>query len=510
MSPSSRPRRLRRSFGLTVAVALSTASLATFSAPAAQSAGAKTSALRIAALGADSDTLDVRTATGGATYLTMFHLYDSLVVLKGDKAVNSLATSITPNADATVWTVKLQPRATFHDGKPVTGADVLDSFSRIADPKTSPNFSGFFTDFDFAKSKVIDAKTVQFALKRSRGDLVETTFTQVSFVFPAKSDFSKGIGSGPYKLASFEKGKVTKLTANTKYWGGVPKIKNLEIRPIADAAARLNALKAGQVDYASGLPPSAVATERSNTKISILSGGEANSSALIFAMNVKQKPFDDPRVVEAFKLVADREALNKVVLFGEGVVGNDVFGQGLPGFNTALPARKRDVAKAKQLLEAAGVKEVTLRAADVTPGIVAASELFAQQAAEAGVKVTIDKADPSTYFADFGKVLSTPFQGFYFINRPAAALIGSYTGSTSFFNVTSFGTPAYDAALAAAQETPDAKLRAERFNGLQKTLQDQDGLIVWGYAPQLDASVPGLSGVELSQSIPLFAKASRK
>ncbi|MEM1333289.1 MAG: ABC transporter substrate-binding protein, partial [Actinomycetota bacterium] len=181
---------------------------------------------------------------------------------------------------------------------------------------------------------------------------------------------------------------------------------------------------------------------------------------------------------------------------------------GFEGYPGDVPQRERDVARATELFAAAGVTEFTIRAADFVPGIIASAELYAQQLAECGVTATVDVGDPTTYFNDFAQVLSTPCQSFYFINRPAETLLSSYTGSASAFNVFGSFDPDYDAALSAALSTIDRAARKEQITALLETVRDAEGWLIWGFEEQIDALVDGLTGVDLTQSVPIFDNAT--
>ena len=118
-------------------------------------------------------------------------------------------------------------------------------------------------------------------------------------------------------------------------------------------------------------------------------------------MAVDKAPFDDVRVRQAIKLLADRDQLVEVALSGFGQVGNDLFGRGLPFYDSSLPQRTRDVAKAKSLLAAAGHGnglDITLQTSPASPGMVEAATLLAQQAKAGGVNITISQVDSSSYF----------------------------------------------------------------------------------------------------------------
>lgn len=476
-------------------------------APSGTDAASTGGSIRIGALASPADTLNPASATGLLDYMVLYHVHDSLQILQGGTVTNQLAESIEPNNDATEWTVTLVDGATFHDGAPVTAADVVYSLTLLA---SSANFAQFYAAADLDNIEIVDDRTLVIPLLAPRGDFADTTFAQLSFVVPdGFTDWGNNIGSGPYTLVSYEPGVGAKLERNPDYWGTPALLDTLEFVAIADAPTRLNALKSGEIDFASGVDAIGAAAEEGNDAIEIRRGSQAESTMRCFALNVNQAPFDNPDVVRAVKLAIDRQALIDVVLLGSGELGNDIPSAGLPGYPAGIAQTERDVDTARELFEAAGVTEFTIRAADFLPGVVASCELFAQQLAEAGVTVTIDEADPTTYFDDFATVLSTPAQGFFFINRPGVIHVASYTGSSSPFNITGFGTPTYDATVADMQATVDADERVTKTEELLTTLHEEDGLIIWGFDPQLDAAVPGIEGVELVQSVPVFWRATR-
>ncbi|WP_155372886.1 ABC transporter substrate-binding protein [Catellatospora vulcania] len=467
-------------------------------------AATPTSRLRVGAADAINSTgLDPRTTSIGASLIVVRHVYDSLMMLENGEYVLRLAESVEPNAEATKWTIRIREGVKFHDGKPVTSADVAYSIRTLATPPS--NRASVYSAVDLANIKVVDDRTVEVPLVAPRGDFRESTLVVFSIVFPdGTTDFAKAIGSGPYKLASNEETTV-RLVANESYWGEKPKIAELEITRIRDASARLNALKAGQIDYAVAISATGAQTERHNSAIKIVRGGAANSNALSFAMNQRLAPFDDERVRRAVRLAVDRQALVDNALLGLGLPADDVVGKELPGY-AQLATRSRDVAQARSLFQAAGVSKLTLRTSEIVPGMLNASKLFAQQLAEAGVTVELQQIPPDAYYTNLKALQTYPFQAFYYVNRPAAVHLAAVTHSKAPFNVTGTGEK-YWASLAAAQANGDDKAREKAFEQLQTEFYESGGDVLWAYQEQLDASVPGVSGVRVSQSSQMFDQA---
>jgi len=470
--------------------------------PAAVPAGGT---LRIAALSSPADTLNPAATTGPLEYSVLFHIHDSLVLQKGGEFVLQLAESIEPNADATEWTITLVEGARFHDGRPVTAADVAYSLGLLA---ASPNFGQSYAAVNLEGSTIVDDRTLIIPMRAPRGDLLEAVFGQLSLIVPdGFTDWGNNIGSGPYKLVSFEPGVGALLERNPDYWGDPPALDTLEFVGIADPATRLNALRSGDIDYAWNISAAGAASIEGDSSLETHRDSGGGSLIRGFVLNLNTPPFDNPDVVRAVKLAIDRWALIDVVLLGNGEIGNDMPSKGLPGYNDSIPQVERDVDTARELFTAAGVDSFTMRAADLVPGIVDSSELFAQQMAEAGVTVTVEEADAATYFNDFAAVFSTPAQGMYYINRSAGVHMGSFSGSQGTFNISGYATPEFDAGLADMQATVNVDERLQKTEELLAMIHYEDGLVVWAFEPQINASIPGIERVSLIQSSPYFASA---
>ncbi|MEM9464067.1 MAG: ABC transporter substrate-binding protein [Actinomycetota bacterium] len=462
--------------------------------------------VRVGLLAAPSDTLNPASVTGIMDYAALFAIHDSLVLLKGDSFELSLAESIEPNADGSEWTIVIREGATWHDGSPVTAADVVYSLGLYG---ASPNYGQFFALIDLANMAAVDDRTISVPMAVPRADLVESILGQLSVIVPEGfTDFGNNVGSGPFILESYEPGVGVSVVRNPDYWGGAPSIERVEFTAITEASTRARALSSGELEYAGSLDAAAAETLAGSDGVSVLLGGSENSTVRCFAFNRTQAPFDNPSVIEACKLAVDRQQLIDVVTFGNAELGNDMPSRGFAGYPSDVPQRERDVARATELFAEAGVSEFTIRAADFVPGIVASAELYAQQLAECGVTATVDVGDPLTYFNDFAQVLSTPCQSFYFINRPAATLLSSYTGSGAAFNVFGSFDPEYDAGLSAALSDLDPESRTAQLSELLRVVHDEEGWLVWGFEDQIEGVVDTLTGVDLSQSVPLFNAAT--
>ena len=465
--------------------------------------------LRVGALGGATDTFNPFFATSLADYIGFWAVYDTLAWLVGSEVELGLAESVTPNEDGSEWTIVLK-EATFHDGSPVRPEDVAYSFRTFANPEMAPFMAQFFFNVDTENIGIPDDRTLVVPLRSPQGDFLERTLATMSLVVPEGSiGGPDAIGSGPFKLETYEAGKGMRMVRNEDYWGGPPPLLDgMEVIVINDANARLNALKGGEIEFAAGITPTAARAEANNPDIVLLPAGVANSTAHSFAANTQIPPFDNPDVVRALKLAVDREALVNTVLLGFGDVGNDIVGKGLPGYNDSLPQVERNVEEARRLFEAAGVTDLTMLTGEVVPGTLAAAELLVQQLAEVGVTLTLDEIPADQYYADFMLLLSTPLQSAYWTNRPAATHASMMTGSNGTFNLSGIAGEEYDAILGALVTEVDTERRNQLGLDVQEYLHQNDGMVVWAFQEDINAAVPNLDGVTYSQSAPRFHQAS--
>lgn len=498
------PRRSRRARTLAIC-GLATALVAT-ACGSADATDVESDILRIAAADASgTNGLDPLAASAGASQMVVRHLYDSLMVLEEGEYRLELAESVEPNEDASEWTVTIRADAVFHNGAPVTADDVAFSIGALAAPPS--NRASVYANVDFENIEVVDEHTLTIPLHRAGADFRESTLVVYSPVFPAgTTDFSEGIGSGPYRLDGHDD-QTIRLAAVEDHWRGAPTVATLEITIIPDATARLNALKDQQIDYAVGISATGAQTITDNDEITLLNGGLETAFALSFAMNQQLEPFDDPRVREAVRLAADRQALVDTALLGFGEPAADVVGGGLPGYSEAISARSQDLQTARDLFESAGVTELTLRTGEILPGMMSAAQLFKQQLAEAGVELVLDETPADTYYAELEQLSTHPFQAFYYANRPAAVHLAAVTVETAPFNVTGT-TSQYWTELAEAQTIVDDEERSTAFTRLQDDFYESGGDLLWGYAYQIDASHPRVGNITISQGVPWFGAAS--
>lgn len=446
--------------------------------------------------GGASETLDPHLANLFADVARAKALFDKLADYGADlSAEPRLATEWKANESLDRWRVTLR-KARFHDGKPVTADDVLYSYRRIADSKKAYRAKASLEPIDLKASRVVDARTVEFVLKRPTAEFPNVLATFGAYIVPkGAEDFDRApVGSGPFRFVSFAPGRSAVFRRFDDYWEGAPHLDELEIVVANEESARVNSLLGGQVEYAHELNPASARAHEGKGQVEIVR--LRDSAMQSFVMKTDRAPFDDVRVRQAFFLIADREELVKGALSGAGEVGNDLFGKGYEYYADDLPQRKQDLARARKLLKDAGADNlrIALDTSPVAAGFTEAATIFRDQAAKAGVRITVRTGSKDSYWND---ILD---DGVLCCYRSGAMPIESHfsqrllTDSTT--NASKWEHKDFDALYQQAQSTRDKEDRAAVYHRMQRRLHAEGGFLVWGFADWIIGTAKNVSGVE--------------
>jgi peptide/nickel transport system substrate-binding protein len=477
----------------------------TTTSPSASAAPKKGGSLRIGIVGGDAkESLDGQMATSEPEICNCFQLYDALLGWDAEyQMVPLLAAEWSPNADASTWTVKLRSDVVFHDGSPLTADDVVYSYKRIIDPKDPKMGASQLNGLPASGIRKVDATTVEFHLDKPNAIFEEAMALYGNCIVPQSFNPKKPIGTGPFKLNAFSPGNEIVYDANTEYWGDGPWVDKLTVIEFADTTARVNALLGGTVDAISQLPAAQVTVvEGQGAKVLNATTGAWQP----FTMRIDQKPFDDVRVRQAFRLIVDRKAMIQQAFAGYGWEGNDMYAPLDSGTPADLPQRAQDLEQAKSLLKQAGYDgdlAVTLTASDALgSATVAAAQVFAEQAKGAGVTVSVKKIDANSYWTDY---LKYTFSQDFWYTRNYLGQTSQGTLPTAPYNETHWKNDQWQAIVEEAFKTGDKTKRNELISAAQTIEHNEGGYIVWAFNNQVDAYsaklggvVPNKSGVPLS------------
>jgi peptide/nickel transport system substrate-binding protein len=208
-------------------------------------------------LAADVTTLNpVRDVTLNDRYVAAY-LFTPLIHLDQSlQPMPALATSWKMSKDGRIYRFELNERATFVDGTPVLAGDVIFTLRKAIDlTSAAPQSAASFEDLDLEHTRVINDHVVEVSFRKH--DASQLTEFNRLMVVPehvyGKGRFSddfneRAIGSGPYELVKWDRGKQIELRRRATYWAQIPYIQTVIFKVLGNDTTAWNAIRLGQLD----------------------------------------------------------------------------------------------------------------------------------------------------------------------------------------------------------------------------------------------------------------------
>ena len=451
--------------------------------------------------GSSSDSLNALTPVQSTDFARTLNLFEPLTAFGPTGPVeNVLAKEVTPNKDATNWTIRLRPGVTWHNGKPLTADDIIYTLQAITNPKAPMPGATALTLVDIKGLKKLDSLTVSVPCSRPFSVLPQALAAWYLNVVPVgydpKHPPQHPIGTGPFKFKSFTPGQQSVFLRNEHYWqSGRPYVDTLVITNFADETAQVNALSSGAVDVIDLLSSASIVPVQAAGKKVVIS---KTSAFTPIYMNRSKAPFNDVRVSQAMRLCCNRPQMLDHIFGSHGIIGNDIYALASPDYDHSITQREQDISQAKHLLKQAGMEHltVTLTTAPIAQGTVAMATLFAQNASLAGVTVHVDQTTPAVEFGP-------EYPNFLFAQD--YVIYTGYIMQVAFNNVpgapyyeTHFRDPHYVALFNQALSTLDDAKRYEIEHEMQLIDWQSGGDIIPYFYPTIDAHSANVGGLNTS------------
>lgn len=449
--------------------------------------------------GSLNDTLDPARQSMATDYMRGNMFYDGLVAL--DKTLTprpALAERI-ESTDFRTWHLQLRKGVYFHDGGPLTSADVVYSILRHKDPAV-----GSQVHYQAMAMRTVRAEgplSVVIEL-----DAANVTFpsilglTNFAIVRDGTTQFDKANGTGPFVCAAFQPGVRSLALRNTNFWqpDGVW-VDSLELMSISDDMARHNALLSGDVDIIAAVDPRLVALLR-RRGLGVMESPTGTYTDLAIRQDIG--PGRNADFIRGMKLLFNREQMRESIYLGFCRIGND---QPLPpehrDFNTHLPQTQYDPDQARFLFRRSGFLNQPLPPLICSPpaiGSVEMAVLLQNDARRIGLQLDVRRMPADGYWSQ--SWMRFPL-GFGNVNpRPSADMTFALSfASAAPWNESHWRNPQFDQLLALSRSEPDEVKRRALYDDMQTLIHTDAGIVIPTFITSLDGYHTRIRGMHPHQ-----------
>jgi peptide/nickel transport system substrate-binding protein len=374
--------------------------------------------LRVAIL-RDEGTLQPYTYVTGYPGWNMLSLvYDALFIMNEQNLpVPWLATEDAISEDGLVHTLTLRDNVTWHDGQPLTSADVKFSYE-FYQQNTHSRWTGQVRGITSIETP--DPTTVVLTLERPNPGFAIQPLADVPIIpqhlwegVTEPDTFVNNIGSGPFKLAEYRTDQLYRFTANADHFAGAPAVGELLMPIIKDQTTIFSALRTGEINGTTvPLTPELVQEFQNAPNLKVVTGPGYATTMLQF--NTERPPWDKVEVRRAVALAIDPQMLVDTVLLGYGAAGNPGWLHPASPFHDPSITGTTDLAQAQSLLDGLGYTDSDgdgVREADGQPMVaellvqsnsplrIRSAELIAAALKELGITINVTALEPDSVTA---------------------------------------------------------------------------------------------------------------
>lgn len=329
------------------------------------------------------------------------NVFDALTVIGSDGAVHgALAMSWTAR-DPKRWDFELRPGVTFSNGEKADAEAVVQTLRFLLSPSGRAQFATHVSNYAYLTgASALDDQTVE--VTSSQANALVPNALSIVYVVPPRYFQQQGvdgfaahpIGTGPFTVSEWGADRIVLSRRTGGSWRGSPSVDEVQVLPLRDPAARLQALQSGQVDVADDLEPDQLDGLR-RRGFGVVNAARAAIMSLALITN-QGGPLQKAEVRQALNLAVDRDAMAKDLY--RGLSRPAVWPvQGVHGYSATRRSFAHDPARARQLLAAAGYPDGFTITAEVVVGqFPADAEIYQAMAADlkqVGVTVNLVTVD---------------------------------------------------------------------------------------------------------------------
>ena len=456
-------------------------------------------------LGRDPLTLDPACASDVDSANYIVEVFGGLVTIDRElQIVPDIAERWDMSDDGTVYTFQLRRGVLFHKGdRQVTASDVKYSMERALDPDTqstvaevylgdivgaeefidgeADEVTGIEAVDNYTLRITIDAPKPYFLAKLTypTGFVVDRRQVDGSTCFSNTNWQRKPNATGPFKLKEWDLGQRIVLEPNSRYHLGAPSLGRVEYT--LGGGSAITMYENDELDV-TGVGLNDVERVRDPAEPLNQEFHEAPRMDIWYiGFNVEEKPFDDPKVRQAFAHAIDKDKLIEVVLLDAVVEADGILPPGIPGFNEELQGLEFDVEKAQQLLAESeyggpgGLPDIEIASSGRGASVGPVSEaILAMWEENLGVNVSTRQTEFATFLRDLRDGKFQMFELGWVADYPDPEnflKIQFYSGSSN--NYSQYANPEVDRLLEEADTETDEATRMSLYQQAEQIIVNE-------------------------------------
>ncbi|MCL2871969.1 MAG: glutathione ABC transporter substrate-binding protein GsiB [Betaproteobacteria bacterium] len=406
---------------------------------------------------------------------------------KDMKLIPVLALSYEVDSSGLVYTLKLRKGVKFHDGTDFKADSVKASFDRATNPANKLKRYNLYKNI--AKTEAIDDDTVRFTLKEPFSAFINqlahpsgAIISKAALEKYGKDIMFHPVGTGAFKFVEWKPTDYLKVAKFDAYWKkGYPKVDSILWRPVVDNNTRAAMMQTGEAQFTFPVPYEVADVLKKKSDLDVIAAPSIVVRYL--SMNMRQKPFDNPKVREAVNYAINRDALVKVAFSGYAIPADGIVPDGVD-YSVRFTPWKQDIAKAKKLLAEAGYPngfETELWSAYNHTTAQKVSQFLQQQLQQVGIKakvVMLEAGQRVERVESYADAKTAPVRLYYVgwssstgeADWAISPLLASDAWPPRLFNTAYYKSDKVDAGLKAALLTTDRAEKARIYREVQEEL----------------------------------------
>jgi len=344
----------------------------------------------------DIDSLNPYQVVSSASDQILLNVFEGLIMPGVDgTVVPALAESYEISEDGRTYTFSIRKGVKFHNGNDMDIKDVEFSLNYMSGKLGNNPTEALFENIE--KIEILDDSHISIHLSKPDSSFIY--YMKEAIVPDENKDHLEdiAIGTGPYKIAEYQKEQKLVLSKNEEYWGEKAKISTVTILISPNSETNFLKLLSGEINFLTNIDPKRIPEL---DKYQILTS--PSNLCLILSLNPKEKPFDDIEVRKAINLAIDKNKVIQLAMNGKGTPIYTNMSPVMSKFLWNAPEEQSNPEKAKQILEEKKLlpMEFTLKVPNSSKFYLDTAQSIREQLKDIGITVNLEMIEWATWLSD--------------------------------------------------------------------------------------------------------------